>query len=144
MELVRNSHYFKRRQIIDAIPVRWKYILQSDRNSLLNTYENLNKDQHLLYLARRLPLERLTSRQLYDIFIYNLKQKPTSEANISISLNMDSICWKKVYVLANKSTIDNYARQLHFKVTHNILYLNKSLFRMGLSVTKLCPFCNTF
>ena len=121
---------------MDAIPARWKYMLQSNRNLFSNTYENLNKEQHLLYLSKRLPLGRLTSKQLYDIFIYNIKQKPTSEANIMLTLDIESICWKKVYVLASKVTIDNYARQFHFNVTHNILYLNKSLFRMGLSVTK--------
>jgi len=106
------------------------------------TYMKTEYRKTFKYLSRR--LERLTSKHLYAIFIYNMKQKITFETNILQSLNLESICWKKVYVLASKVTIDNYSRQFHFKITHNILYLNKSLYRMGLSITQFCPFCKTW
>ena len=38
--------------------------------------------------------------------------------------------------------MDSYSRQYHFKITHNILFLNKALKRMNLVVSSLCSYCN--
>ena len=70
------------------------------------------------------------------------RQKPSSEAKILYVLGNPKIVWEKAYRLGLNITLDNYARQFHFKVTHNILYLNKALFNIGISETKLCSFCN--
>ena len=72
--------------------------------------------------------------------MYKKRQKPSSEANILYVLGNPEIAWEKAYRLGLNITLDNYARQFHFKVTHNILYLNKALFNIGISETKLCSF----
>jgi hypothetical protein len=54
---------------------------------------------------------------------------------------MNDINWDKAYSLARQTTIDNYSRIFHFKITHNILYLNKALHRMQIADTCLCCFC---
>ena len=45
-------------------------------------------------------------------------------------------------MLGRKITLDSYSRQFHFKLTHNILFLNKALKRMNLVLSSLCPYCN--
>ena len=89
-----------------------------------------------------LTIDRLTSKQLYAIFSSKISERPTSEARIENILNDNNIEWHKVYSLAREVTIDTFTRQFHFKLTHNILYLNKSLTRMGISDNKFCSFCN--
>ena len=45
-------------------------------------------------------------------------------------------------MLARKATVDTYTRMFHFKITHNILYLNKALAQMGLVQSARCSYCN--
>ena len=137
-----NSAFFKWRQIINAIPLRWKIKLRDIGES--DHFQFVEKrDQYFLFLTRLLPIDRLTSKQFYLILSTKIQKKPTSETKIENILGISGIQWEKVHTLARKSTIDNYSRQFHFKLTHNILYLNKSLHKMGLANTPLCPFCKS-
>ena len=45
-------------------------------------------------------------------------------------------------MLGQKITLDSYSRQFHFKLTHNVLFLNKALKRMNLVESSLCSYCN--
>ena len=38
-------------------------------------------------------------------------------------------------------TIDSYTRGFYFKCTHNILFLNKMLFKWKMVASPLCSFC---
>ena len=75
--------------------------------------------------------------------IFKLKETPTSEIKIQEILNTSEILWKEVYTIARKVTVDNYSRQFHFKLCHNILYVNKILHRMHLVESSTCSFCHT-
>ena len=44
-------------------------------------------------------------------------------------------------MLGRKITLDSYSRQFHFKLTHNILFLNKALRRMNLVESSMCSYC---
>ena len=136
--LLENNHYFKWMQLINAVPTNWKIILRRDRGEGI-----LEPRQHLLKTTRLLTLERLTCKELYNIFVAKLKESPTTERTIQELLNASDIDWTKAYILARKVTIENYSRIFHFKTTHNILYLNKVLHRMQISATSLCSFCHT-
>ena len=124
------QNIFKWRQILGAIPEHWKSII---KNSKENNCNNELPQQHLLYLTRLLTLDRLAAKQLYIVMIIKKSEKPTSESRIENILNTTNIQWSKVYALARNVTIDNFTRQFHFKLTHNILFLNKSLSKMGIS-----------
>ena len=50
--------------------------------------------------------------------------------------------WAQAHVHARFATSDMYSRMFHFKILHNILYLNKALTHMQLVVSPLCSFCN--
>ncbi len=41
----------------------------------------------------------------------------------------------------NFATLDSYARIFHFKCSHNILFLNERLYKMGVTENPKCSFC---
>ena len=135
---VAETSFFRWRQLMAAIPRDWKILIERDRE-----VRHFNDKQHLLHLTRMLFVERLTCKELYNIMISKMREKPTSEIKIGeIINNPDEIDWSNAYTIARKTTIDSYSRIFHFKLSHNILYLNKILQRMHLADTSLCSFCN--
>jgi len=132
-----NNYYFKWIQILSAIPNCWKNNLKE--NAPLNV--TIIHTQHTLQVTRILPLNKLSSKQCYIILTYNLKAPPTSQQKISEILDSNNIDWPTVYPLGNRTTIDSYSRMFHFKCSHNILYLNKALFKMKITTTKICSLC---
>ena len=51
------------------------------------------------------------------------------------------INWPVIYTLMNIATLDSYARIFHFKCSHNILFLNERLYKMGVTENPKCSFC---
>ena len=51
--------------------------------------------------------------------------------------------WKKMYVLTTVVTINSFQRNFQYKMLHNVLYLNKTLFTFGKTKTPLCLFCHS-
>ena len=136
-----NSLHFKYMQLIDAIPARWKNKITLSIDNFLEA-NNTNRAQHILYLTRQLPLENLTSKQIYIMLLSKIKTKPTSETTLSAKFEGQTCEWPKIYTLARNATIDSYTRIFHFKTTHNILYLNKALKQMGHADSPMCSYCN--
>ena len=66
-----DNEYFKWRQIISAIPQNWKNILNESDG--LKPPPPKKKIQHVLQLSRPLPIQKLTTKQLYILFIYKIK-----------------------------------------------------------------------
>ena len=97
---LQNNIFFRWRQIINAIPNRWKSIISNN----IQFYDFSERPkQHLLYLTRMLTLDRLTSKELYTIMINKIMPKPTSENTIETILNNNEINWIKVYTLTKKT-----------------------------------------
>ena len=66
---------------------------------------------------------------------------PTSQNSIQNLLQTDLLPWKKVYNLARDISIDSFSRIFQYKVLNNILFLNNSLFKMGICDSPLCSYC---
>ena len=49
--------------------------------------------------------------------------------------------WKKIYFLIRNTTLDTKVRMFQYKVLHNILYLNKMLFKFGKVISPRCSIC---
>ena len=131
-----NKHHFKWIQIVNAIPARWKQIIDQNDTEIAST-----REQHLLMLTRKIPLDKLSAKYIYVMKILKIKSPPTSQNTILGKINDENVDWKEVYTCARKCTIDSYARNFHFKCTHNILFLNERLKKFGESLTSLCSFC---
>ena len=86
----------------------------------------------------------MTSKEFYNIMLTKLSTRSTSEKTLQRILNFENINWSKIYKIGGEVTIDTYSRMFNFKLNHNILYLNKTLTRMGVLNNSFCSFCNVF
>ena len=135
-----DTFFFKWRQILDAIPREWKGIIVRDRDAM--EISNLIPEPHLQVISRRLILSKLSGKEVYIILINKMWEKPTSEEKIEQELGETDLIWSKIYMLGRRITLDSYSRQFHFKITHNVLFLNKALNRMNIVESSLCSYCD--
>ena len=77
-----NSLHFRYVQLVDAIPASWKFEISQNRDAFIEA-NNTNRTQHMLFLTRQLPLENITSKQIYIMLLKKIKTKPTSETTLS-------------------------------------------------------------
>ena len=133
---LRNNDHFMWIQIINAIPITWRRLVE---NSQITSRPL--RVQHTLMLTRQIPLETLTSKYIYTLKIMKIKEPPTSQVYIINKIQEDDLDWTSIYTNGRRCTIDNYTRNFHFRCSHNILFLNKWLFRANLTSSSLCPFC---
>ena len=134
---------FKYIQIIHAIPQAWKNIISSNKQDFCASNGTL-RDQHFLYMSRVISMDRLSSKLLYTYFLSKIKKSATSEATISKKFENTVFIWPRIHLVARYATVDSYTRMFHFKCTHNILYLNRVLYSMGLADSRLCSYCSAF
>ena len=89
-----------------------------------------------------LSLNKLNSATLYEILIEANKIKPTSQTyfeNLFSNFNLD---WKSIYLLPRRVTLDTNLRMFQYKLSNNVLYLYKTLFRFKKVDSPLGLYCN--
>ena len=133
-----DAFYFKWLQIIDALPKLWIESIQTDEGKSRQFCEFR---PHLITNAKMYPIDKLTSRELYNFRVKKLYRAPTAQGSIQKFLNMNNLPWKDIYRLSRYISVDSFSRMFQYKVLNNILFLNSSLFAMGLCETSLCSFC---
>ena len=119
----------------------WKNAIKADGG---NSRVFCDFSPHLIVKAKLYPMDKLTSKMLYSILLNSKVRTPSSQRTILTLLGVDSLPWNKIYTLPWTISIDSYSRIFQYKCLHNILYLNKSLFRMGISDTPLCSYCQQY
>ena len=130
-------NYFKWIQIVNAIPNDWKTIV---RNSAPPS-TTLFIGQHLNQGEKVFPLDSISSKFYYSIFIDIISKKPTSEKYFSRHFGPE-LKWDKIYTLPYSVTVDTATRFFQFKISHNIMFLNARLFHIGHVSDPLCSLCN--
>ena len=118
----------------------WKGTVVNEREA--GKFCNENPEPHIQVVSRRLNLAKLSGKEIYIILVNKIWEKPTSEEKIEQELGETQLIWSKIYMLGRKIKLDSYSRQFHFKLTHNVLFLNKALKRMNLVESSLCSYCN--
>ena len=136
---IHTSMFFKWCQLADALPIVWKDIL---KNSNDGTKSLCEFRPHIITLAKMYPLDKLSSKELYQLTIASSCQPPTSQKKILDLLEIDELPWVKVYSLIRSTSIDSYSRIFQYKCLNNILFLNNTLYKLGFSDTPLCSYCN--
>ena len=91
-----------------------------------------------------IPIDKLTAKYSYCILLHIMKLPPKSETKIMQKIDKQDVNWPVVYTLMKSSTLDSYARIFHFKCTHNTLFLNERLYKMGLTENPKCSFCKSY
>ena len=114
--------------MINSIPEKWKLtIKQSSRKG-----------------SRILTLEKLTSKELYEILISSRTNKVKSVTYFETKFNANNLDWTEAFILPHLTTYNTYLRFFQYKILHNILFLNKKLHLFGITNSPLCSYCNTY
>ena len=98
-----------------------EYVLQ---NSLL-----VVKVHHLLRASRVLILEKLSSKELYQLLISAIDHQSTSQKYLGTFFLNIELPWKEIYLTASKVTANSHLRCFHYKIINNVFYLNKNFFQ---------------
>ena len=135
---IENKHYFNWIKMVNVLPRQWKETIKCDEGKSLIFCEFV---PHLIVNAKLFPMNKLTSKELYNIFIKTKVKPPTSQNTFLSLFGVNSLPWKKIYTLPNLISIDSYSRMFQYKCLNNILYLNKILHRIGFADSPLCSYC---
>ena len=116
--------------LVSAIPKEWKSSL---KNALLrdnNTVENATCS-----------IKPLTTSATYSAFLSKMAASPTCESKVfKHGFTKENI--QNVYLLPLTTTKDTKLIMFQYKVIHNILPNQVSLFRPGIANNDTCPLCN--
>ena len=132
--------FFQWAQLKHAIPPRWKKIT-FDYNDI--NENDLCQNHHVVKRARILPLDKLSSKEIYSILISNNIRKPISNIYFEKLFENTTLDWNKVYLSPRLVNIDTTLRSFRYKILNNVLFLHKKLYTFGITNTALCSFCNT-
>ena len=132
-----NKLRFKWIQLIHFLPKPWIEQTFIDPGNLINL---AIQDHHLIKKHQILCLNKLDSRELYNTQSLTNFLKPTLQAYFNIFAG-HVFEWNKIYILPRIATADSRIRIFQYKVLHNVLYLNKKLFKFNKISSPECFFC---
>ena len=88
------------------------------------------------------PLESITTKIIYKLFISGKFEPPTSKKLFSNQYNIyDEGTWRIIYSLPARVTIDIKIRIFQYKILNNILFLNQRLYYVKEIDSPLCSLC---
>ena len=126
-------------QLTQALPKEWKEAISMHDRSLENL---LSQDHYLIKKNEILCLTKLNSNELQKIQILIKQKKPTSQSYFQKIFKNSNLDWKTIYLLPRITTVDTTIRVFQYKLLNNVLFLNKMLYRFGISQDSLCSFCS--
>ena len=133
---------FQWMQLIHALPKPWREGLKLIEGNEINNL--FIQDHHLIKRNNVYILEKLNSRELYNMQMALKYTKQVSQSYYENKFPQLEYDWRKIYTLPRIATCDSNLRVFQYKLLNNILYLNKALFRFGFANTSLCSFCNIY
>ena len=98
-------------------------------------------DHHLIRKHQILCLNKLDSKELYNIQLLANFLKPTSQAYFENVFVGHVFEWDNIYILSRIVATDSTIRIIQYKILHNVLYLNKKLFKFSKINSPECSFC---
>ena len=115
--------FFQWAQLKHAVPPSWKKITfdYSDINE-----SDLCQNHHVIKGTRILPLDKLSSKEIYSILISSNVSKPTSNIYFEKLFEYATLDWNKIYLSPRLATIDTTLRSFQYKILNNVLFLNKN------------------
>ena len=129
---------FKWIQIIHSLSKSWIEQIFIDSGNSINL---AIQDHHLIKKHQILCLNKLDSKELYNVQLLANFLKPTSQAYFEKIFVEHVFEWDKIYILPRIVTTDSRIRIFQYNILHNVLYLNKNLFEFNKINSPECPFC---
>ena len=77
---------------------------------------DLCQNHHVIKGARILPLDKLSSKEIYSILISDILNKPTSNIYFEKLLENITLAWNKIYLSAPLVTINTTLRSFQYKI----------------------------
>ena len=118
--------------------------IEKNKNSISSeTYDLIQTDFNLRIQGKKVNLQNLKSKLLYDSFVSKISSIPTAQKkyNEAFSTHASQLDWEKIYLLPFKTTLDTKLREFQYKILNRILYTNKMLFKFKKVDSPLCVFC---
>ena len=100
------------------------------------------QDHHLIKKHQILCLNKLDSKELYNIQPLANFLKTTSQVYFENIFAGHVFEWDKIYIVPRRVTTDSKIRIFQCKILHNVLYLNKKLFEFNKINFPECFFAN--
>ena len=129
--------------ILNSIPKEWKNRVK-ENTFLLETLDRqiLSRFHHGVFKGTCFyDIFKVKASHIYEIFVQKKFKPPAPKAKISAKFKITEVLWSRIYTMASKCTLDTKTRIFQFKILNNVLYLNKQLCKMNLSVSPLCSLC---
>ena len=138
--------YFNLVSVYNAIPHTWKRNIKA---SSLNADTPQQVTHNVLENAimvrinynRSKRLDDMSSKDFYNILLTKESTPPIVQGKLQRIFGYTGDQINYIFKLPFLTTIDSKTREFQFKITHDILPLNKWLYRVHLSSTNLCAFC---
>ena len=118
--------------------------IEKNKNSISSeTYDLIQTDFNLRIHGKKVNLQNLKSKSLYDSFVSKISSIPTAQKkyNEAFSTHASQLDWEKIYLLPFKTTLDTKLREFQYKILNRILYTNKMLFKFKKVDSPSCVFC---
>ena len=125
-------------QLIHISPKPWIEKIFTDMGNLINL---AIQDHHLIKNHQILCLNKLDSKELYNMQLLTNFLKPTSQALFEKVFAEHVFEWNKIYILPRRVITDFRRRIFKYQILHNVLYLNKNLFECNKISSSEFSFC---
>ena len=124
-------------QLIHVIPLIWKQKINDSEENVWTNYAV--QDHHLIKTTRVIVWDKLTVREIHFSVTTIIRQYTNFLKKFRQSFSKAKISLKENLYITRKS---HYSFQCNFqyKMSHNILYLNKVLFTFGKTKTPVFNF----
>ena len=103
----------------------------------------LCQNHHLTKGATILPLDKLSSKEIYSIVMSYIVNKPTSNIYFEKLFENTTLDWTEIYLSPRLATSDTTLRSFQYQILNKVLFLIKKLYTFGIIKIALCSFCNT-
>ena len=124
---------------IDALPSQWRkqLIFTKERNLAVES------DETQLWIdAKFIKISKLTQKAIYSELVSKITSIPTAQKRFSALYPDYNFEWNRIYEIPFKVTTNSKARQFQYRILNRILYTNKLLYKMKITDTFKCTFCN--
>ena len=116
--------FFQWAQLKHAAPPSWKKITFDYRD--INE-SDLCLNRHVIKGTRILPLDKLSSKEIYSILISNIVNKPTSNIYFEKLFENTTYDWNKIYLSPRLATINITLRFFNVKFLITYFFLMKPI-----------------
>ena len=107
-------------QLINSITEKWKFTIKQSDSDAKNL---IIHGHHLMKGSKILILEKLTSKELYQILISSHANKVTSVACFETMFNVNNLHRTKIFILPGLTTYNTFLRSFQYKILYRLLFL---------------------